>query len=1037
LSYLTAGSAKCSGEPSNVCTRTDARGIVTTYYYDALNRLTKKTYSDSNTATAVFNYDETSRFGVSLTNTKGRPSSQYTLDSSNNVIGGSVYSYDAAGRITNNSQCTPRNCASGTYSISYGYSLGGQMTASTNGQGVAFTYQYDGLGRLTALLSSLNDATHPGTLLSNVHYNAINAPSSASTGDALSESYTYNSRLQRTVFTTGSQTGGPPVPGTGTITLNGNEQTIQNGGQSAAAGVGSVTFAGTINSVQRQDCHTEWIWNPDYDEGYEGTVCDPPYTYYDSGRVTVYIGSYSKTIYYSYTSTPDSLAEDLRSQLITDGSSPVTAVRTGAQVTMTAKATGAGTNYSLSTSGATDDYGTFYGPSFSATPASAYFQGGRDYIPASTTYDAGTVTVTVNGYSKQVTYGQGSTKEAVASSLAAAFHNDATAPVDGVLLDSVTVRLTSRTAGASTNYTLNTSSATTQGSFASASFTASRSGATLSGGAANSPNTVYQYSLGYTPNGNINSANDSINGNWTHTYDLLDRLGNSSKTGVNLGFGYDVFGNRTQAASQNLSYDPITNKIASGNGITYDPVGNITVENTGAVTHTYTYDAENRIISVDSGATALYFYDAVGHRIRKTNSGSAFDWQYLYDLAGNQISEIKGSDGAWTRGEVFVGARRLATYINTTSPGITQFNYADWARTDRVRTSMSGNAVLTCTGQPYGDNLSCSGSSPDYSPFHYGTYARDLESNLDFANFRYYNSRLGRFMGVDLLNGNASSPQTLNKFAYVANNPLNALDPSGLDMTDIQPDYDDHNGSWGAAGGGGGFVATQGRTYTVDGIQVSAGFANTLLQSGGVVACGLCGSIVTNSNGEIVDVVRAVFTGNGLEIGFGEAPGGAPAPVYANGPIPVYVGQRRIQNPWIKIFTFGLARHSYFSLTGSDGATHQFEVLGNPGSSHNQQVRDTFGTNRQSSCGTGCEHVVWVSEAQRDALIGGSQYFLSHPCPTCTGGQEGYNLIFHNSNSFVYNMLQFNPAGSIAPPPSAFFTPGYVMRPDNWYPGRP
>jgi YD repeat-containing protein len=46
--------------------------------------------------------------------------------------------------------------------------------------------------------------------------------------------------------------------------------------------------------------------------------------------------------------------------------------------------------------------------------------------------------------------------------------------------------------------------------------------------------------------------------------------------------------------------------------------------------HTYTYDAENRIIQVDGGSTGTYTYDAAGRRVaRQTASGS---WEYLYDL---------------------------------------------------------------------------------------------------------------------------------------------------------------------------------------------------------------------------------------------------------------------------------------------------------------------------------------------------------------------------------------------------------------------
>lgn len=152
------------------------------------------------------------------------------------------------------------------------------------------------------------------------------------------------------------------------------------------------------------------------------------------------------------------------------------------------------------------------------------------------------------------------------------------------------------------------------------------------------------------------------------------------------------------------------------------------------------------------------------------------------------------------------------------------------------------------------------------------------------------------------------------------------------------------------------------------------------------------------------------------------------------GTVPVVVGQRPIQNKVAQFFsellTFHKAYHSYYRVTGDDGTTHQFEVLGDPGSSHNQQVRDTYGTARQS---VGTEHTVYATEAQASALINRSEYFESNPCPVCTGGQEGYNLVFHNSNSFVYNMLSGAPGGGIPPPSAPTITPGYAKRRDDWY----
>ena len=63
-------------------------------------------------------------------------------------------------------------------------------------------------------------------------------------------------------------------------------------------------------------------------------------------------------------------------------------------------------------------------------------------------------------------------------------------------------------------------------------------------------------------------------------------------------------------------------------------------------------------------------------------------------------------------------------------------------------------------------------------------YERDSETNLDNAQARYNSSSLGRFMSPDPLGNfvaDATNPQTWNMYAYVNNNPLAFIDPTGLE----------------------------------------------------------------------------------------------------------------------------------------------------------------------------------------------------------------------------------------------------------------
>jgi RHS repeat-associated protein len=59
---------------------------------------------------------------------------------------------------------------------------------------------------------------------------------------------------------------------------------------------------------------------------------------------------------------------------------------------------------------------------------------------------------------------------------------------------------------------------------------------------------------------------------------------------------------------------------------------------------------------------------------------------------------------------------------------------------------------------------------------------RDAESGLDNFEARYFGSSMGRFMSPDPMGGDTKDPQSLNRYAYVRNNPLKLTDPTGLNF---------------------------------------------------------------------------------------------------------------------------------------------------------------------------------------------------------------------------------------------------------------
>ena len=305
---------------------------------------------------------------------------------------------------------------------------------------------------------------------------------------------------------------------------------------------------------------------------------------------------------------------------------------------------------------------------------------------------------------------------------------------------------------------------------------------------------------GYAPNSDILAANDSVNANSVYAYDDFNRLtcSNLATNGTcasptsgtaTYTYDYDRYSNRWHQNgpySMQLSFSGNNNRMDSHS---YDAAGNLS--NDGS--HNYFYDAENRIIQVDgtlgtcSSATACYIYNALGRRVRKTTGSTSVD--YLYDLGGQEITELS-SAGAWNRGEVYAAGRHLATY----NSGTTNLIHADWLGTERVRTTPAGASCETMASLPFGDGQSTTGSCADPSPMHFTGKERDSESGLDNFGARYNSSNMGRFMSPDPMGGHLLDPQTLNRYAYVRNNPLNLTDPTGLDFYLQCTDEKNHNG---------------------------------------------------------------------------------------------------------------------------------------------------------------------------------------------------------------------------------------------------
>lgn len=154
-----------------------------------------------------------------------------------------------------------------------------------------------------------------------------------------------------------------------------------------------------------------------------------------------------------------------------------------------------------------------------------------------------------------------------------------------------------------------------------------------------------------------------------YTYDLEHRVVTSSQTSNGAAaqrrFGYDRWGNRTgvwDAVSGGNQIQSVTLQQAGGvptNRIqsvtttgtvshTYDQAGNLTADGV----HTYVYDGQNRLVSVDGGATAQYAYDYLNRRVKRIASGATTH----YIFRGNTLlAEHDGATGAVIVDYIYAG----------------------------------------------------------------------------------------------------------------------------------------------------------------------------------------------------------------------------------------------------------------------------------------------------------------------------------------------------------------------------------------------
>jgi RHS repeat-associated protein len=255
-----------------------------------------------------------------------------------------------------------------------------------------------------------------------------------------------------------------------------------------------------------------------------------------------------------------------------------------------------------------------------------------------------------------------------------------------------------------------------------------------------------------------------------YEYDANNRL----TKGATIAYEYDAANNPTKIATGTYKYNAAS-QLETGPSLTYtyDELGERTktTPTVGSIT-TYGYDQAGNLTSIERPKEGekpeikdTYSYDGNGLRTSQKISGTT---TYLtWDMTEGLPPILSDTTNSYIYGPGGLPVEQIS------SGGTVTYLHHDQQGSTRLLTGSTGTVTGSTTFDAYGNKTGSTGTTT--TPLGYDAQYTSTDTGLIYLRARVYDPSTAQFLSVDPIAAVTRAP-----YSYTYDNPVNAVDPTGL-----------------------------------------------------------------------------------------------------------------------------------------------------------------------------------------------------------------------------------------------------------------